>query len=121
MSPIPLANATASREATAAEVAAIDASAPRIATRGMGGRLLTLTEKAHFDAFAQRAMDLGWLENPNRTGSWGRIVNGRFQELARIDVAEAGAAGWRGRTHIHVTGQQGHLPLNTPLPGEPGW
>lgn len=88
------------------------------ATVGLGGRILSAAEQAAFDAFAARARALGWIENPHRTGSWGRLVGGRFQELGRIDVAEAGKPGWRGRTHIHITGQSGHLDPTTRLPGE---
>jgi hypothetical protein len=88
------------------------------ATRGMGGRVLSAAEKAEFDAFAQRAQKLGLVENPHRTGSWGRMTGGKFDEVARIDVAEVGKPGWRGRTHIHITGQNGHLNPAMRLPGE---
>lgn len=93
-----------------------------IPTRGLGGRILTAAEQGEFDAFGARAQALGLVENLGRTGSWGRMamVRGRlrFQELARIDVAEAGRPGWEGRTHIHITGQEGHLDPTTRLPGE---
>ena len=89
------------------------------ATRGMGGRVLSPAEQAEFDSFAQRAQSAGLQENPYRTGSWGTVdANGKFQEVTRVDVGEAGQPGWRGQTHMHVTGQDGHLPLTTPIPGE---
>lgn len=87
-------------------------------TRGLGGRILSAAERAEFNGFGDRANVLGLIQNPNRTGSWGRIVNGRDQEVARVDVAEIGKAGWRGQTHMHLAGQRGHLPLTTRLPGE---
>jgi hypothetical protein len=58
------------------------------------------------------------VENVNRTGSWGRIVDGKFKEVARIDLAELGKPGWGGKTHIHIDGNKDHLPLSTTLPGE---
>jgi RHS repeat-associated protein len=88
------------------------------ATRGLGGRILTSAEQAEFKAFAARAQAQGLVESPYRTGSWGRWVNGKFVEVARIDVGEVAAHGWGGRTHIHNSGQGGHLPPNTPIPGE---
>jgi len=91
---------------------------PGRATVGLAGRALSVTEAAAFDAFAARVRPLGWVENPFRTGSWGEVVAGKFRELGRIDVAEVGKPGWRGRTHIHITGQAGHLDPLTPLPGE---
>ena len=69
-----------------------------------------------FGAFATRARAAGLTENVSRAGSWGRIVNGEFKEVARIDVAEVGRPGWRGKTHIHIDGILEHLPLDTPLP-----
>jgi hypothetical protein len=57
-------------------------------------------------------------ENPDRTGSWGTMEDNRFAEQARVDVAEAGKNGWRGKTHIHIEGQDGHLPPTTKIPGE---
>ncbi len=86
--------------------------------RGLKGRILNMVERAQFNAFGDRANALGLIQNPGRTGSWGRIVNGRYREIARIDVGEIGIPGWRGQTHIHLTGQRGHLPLTTRLPGE---
>ena len=100
------------------DYAAIQAPVTEIPTRGMGGRMLSAVEQGEFTAFGQRAQRVGLIENPNRTGSWGRITDGKFQEITRIDVAEAGKPGWRGQTHIHIEGQQGHLNPNTPLPGE---
>jgi hypothetical protein len=88
------------------------------ATVGLAGRVLSAAEATAFDAFGARARALGWVESPFRTGSWGELVAGKFRELGRIDVAEAGKPGWRGRTHIHITGQPGHLAPVTPLPGE---
>jgi hypothetical protein len=38
--------------------------------------------------------------------------------VTRIDVGEPGQPAWRGQTHMHITGQNGHLPINTPIPGE---
>jgi hypothetical protein len=58
------------------------------------------------------------IENPYRAGSWGEFVGGKFREIARIDVAEEGKSGWRGKTHIHIDGQKGHLNSVTKLPGE---
>jgi hypothetical protein len=86
--------------------------------KGLGGRTLSHAEQAEFDAFEQRAKTTGLTENAFRTGSWGKIVDGKFQEMARIDVAESGKPGWRGKTHIHISGQKGHLDPSTKLPGE---
>jgi hypothetical protein len=88
-------------------------------TVGMGGRVLSPAEEAEFDAFAKRASALGLVENPYRTGSWGRTVSGKFQEVARMDLGEPGKPGWRGRTHIHIHGAKDHLDPATKLPGEP--
>jgi hypothetical protein len=67
------------------------------ATRGMGGRTLSQAEQAEFETFAARARSAGLVESPYRTGSWGTIdSNGKFQEVTRVDVGEAGQAGWRG-------------------------
>ncbi len=88
------------------------------AVRGLGGRILSVAEKAEFEDFAARAQKLGLTQNPSRTGSWGKIVDGKWKEIARIDVAEAGKPGFRGKTHIHILGIGDHLPPNTPLPGE---
>jgi RHS repeat-associated protein len=86
---------------------------------GIGGRTLSPAEQGEFDAFAQRARSVGLQENAKRTGSWGTIdANGKFQEVCRVDVGEAGKPGFRGQTHIHISGQDGHLPLTTKLPGE---
>jgi hypothetical protein len=90
----------------------------RLPNSWTGGRVLSAAEQAEFDAFAARARALGLTENPYRIGSWGRIVNGKFEEITRIDVAEIGKPGWRGKTHIHIRGQKGHLDPKTPLPGE---
>jgi hypothetical protein len=87
-------------------------------TKGLGGRTLSAAEKAKFDSFAARAKAQGLVENPHRTGSWGKMVNGKFKEVTRIDVGEVGKAGWRGKTHIHVEGQKGHLDPTTAIPGE---
>jgi hypothetical protein len=89
------------------------------ATKGMGGRVLSSSEQGEFEAFGQRAQRAGLEENPNRTGSWGKYdSNGKFQESARIDVAESGKPGWRGKTHVHVAGEKTHLPTTTRIPGE---
>jgi hypothetical protein len=57
--------------------------------------------------------------SPYRTGSWEKIdSSGKYHEVIRIDVAEAGQPGWRGQTHMHVEGMNGHLPLTTKIPGE---
>jgi hypothetical protein len=45
------------------------------------------------------------------SGSWGTIdANGDFHEVTRIDVGEPGQPGFRGKTHMHITDQSGHLP-----------
>ena len=87
-------------------------------TVGLGGRVLTSAEEAEFDSFAQRCQALGLVENRHRTGSWGTMVNGTFEEVARVDVAEPGKPGWRGQTHIHLHGGADHLDPATKLPGE---
>lgn len=87
-------------------------------TKGMKGRTLNPIEVDEFDVFAARARQLGWTENPHRTGSWGTIENGKFRERGRIDVAEDGKPGYRGKTHIHIDGEDNHLDKGTPLPGE---
>ena len=92
----------------------------RFPTRGMGGRTLSPQEKVQFDAFGERAARAGLQPSPYRTGSWGKIdSSGKYHEVTRIDVAEAGQPGWRGQTHMHVEGMDGHLPLTTKIPGEP--
>ena len=87
-------------------------------TVGLGSRVLSPAEEQEFQSFATRCKALGLIENPHRTGSWGRIVGGRFQEVARIDLGEYGKPGWRGRTHIHLNGAKDHLDPATKLPGE---
>lgn len=82
-------------------------------------RLLSPHEQAEFDDFARRALAVGLTENPYRGGSWGRYDgSGKFREVARIDVAEPGRPGWRGRTHIHINGGIDHLDPTTKIPGE---
>jgi hypothetical protein len=82
--------------------------------------MLSPQEKAQFDAFGERAAKAGLRPSPYRTGSWGRIdSSGKYHEVTRIDVAEAGQPGWRGQTHMHVEGTDGHLPLTTNIRGEP--
>jgi hypothetical protein len=93
-------------------------------TKGMKGRKLTDAEKKEFDDFGERAKKQGLTENPNRTGEWGKMVDGKFQRVTRIDVAEPGKPGWRGKTHIHIYDDKGeggedHLDPKTPIPGEP--
>lgn len=87
-------------------------------TVGMGGRILSPAEEREFEAFAQRCRALGLEENDDRTGSWGKMEQGCFKEVARIDVADPGKRGWRSKTHIHIAGQRGHLDPATKLPGE---
>jgi RHS repeat-associated protein len=87
-------------------------------TRGLGGRVLSASEQAEFDGFAARAKAQGLIENPNRTGSWGKIVGGKFQEVTRVDVGEAGQPGFGGQTHIHNNGAPDHLDPSTKIPGE---
>lgn len=88
-------------------------------TRGMGGRMLSASEKSEFDAFARRAQNAGLKESPFRTGSWGRFdAQGTYREATRIDVGEVGQVGWRGQTHMHIAGSGDHLPLITKIPGE---
>ncbi len=88
------------------------------ATVGLRGRVLSAAEQAEFTKFGARARRLGLGENPHRTGSWGQSIKGKFQEVTRIDVAEPGKPGWRGKTHVHIEGKPGHLDPNTKLPGE---
>jgi RHS repeat-associated protein len=100
--------------------AILETGAREIATKGMGGRLLTEAEQAEFSAFADRARSVGLQESPYRTGSWGVFdANGEFTEVTRIDVGDLGQPGWRGQTHVHIAGQDDHLPLTTRIPGEP--
>jgi hypothetical protein len=76
-------------------------------------------EQSELDSFAKRAKSAGLKQNPYRPGSWGTFdVNRKFREVTRIDVGEAGKPGWRGQTHMHITGQEGDLPLSTRNPGE---
>jgi hypothetical protein len=92
---------------------------PRIPTRGMGGRILTASEEAEFAAQAEKAKAAGLVENPYRTGSWGKMVNGKFKEVQRMDVGEAGETGWGAKTHVHNSGEKAHLPPETPIPEGP--
>jgi hypothetical protein len=79
----------------------------------------TNARQGEFDAFGARAQNAGLVENPNRPGSWGKIgSDGKFREVTRIDVAEAGKPGFRGQTHIHINGTKGHLDPATKIPGE---
>jgi len=88
-------------------------------TKGMGGRTLSPQENAAFDSFGKRAASVGLKPSPYRTGSWGKFDSaGKYQEVTRIDVAEAGQPGWRGQTHMHIEGVDSHLPLTTKFPGE---
>lgn len=82
------------------------------------GQAGVLVHNSALESFAVRAKRLGWVENPNRPGSWGIYRNGRFVERGRIDPATPGAPGWGGKDHIHIDGCKKHLPLDTPLPGE---
>jgi len=86
----------------------------------MNGRTLTPQQRAEFDAFAARAQALGLSPSPFRTGTWGRIdADGRFREVARVDVGEPGQPGFRGRTHIHVPPDfSDHSDPQTPFLGE---
>jgi RHS repeat-associated protein len=99
--------------------ASAEAASSAGSTVGWGGRVLSSGEQAEFKAFGERAQAVGLEENPNRTGNWGKIgENGKFKEVARIDVGRNGASGEEGQTHIHVNGGADHLPVSTPIPGE---
>ena len=89
------------------------------ATKGMNGRVLSLSEQAEFAGFAKRAQALGLKASPYRTGSWGTFdAEGDFNEVARVDVGEPGKPGWEGETHVHIDKKKDHLPLGTKIPGE---
>jgi RHS repeat-associated protein len=62
----------------------------------------------------------GYVENPNRPGSWGKYdgPNGKFREYYRVDTGQPGQPGWGGKTHIHLYSGKTHLPANTPF--DPG-
>jgi hypothetical protein len=82
-------------------------------------RPLSPREQGEFDDFARRARGVGLVENPYRAGSWGLYdKNEKFREVARIDVGEPGKTGWRGRTHVHISGGKDHLDPATKIPGE---
>lgn len=85
----------------------------------MHGRRLTDEELIEFQTFGKRAKEAGLMENEHHTGSWGVFdENNTFREVARIDVAEVGMPGYRGKKHIHLCDQPGkHLPPSTLLPG----
>lgn len=59
----------------------------------------------------------GFVENPNRPGSWGKIdpATGKYREYWRYDKAEPGKPGWRGKDHVHHYGGSAHLDPNTPF------
>jgi hypothetical protein len=85
---------------------------------GHGSRIFSAAERAEFNAFADRARAVGLVENPFRTGSWGRTVNGKFQEVARIDIGDLTKGGHQRYSHLKIPGVGNHLPVNTPIPGE---
>lgn len=59
----------------------------------------------------------GAVENPDRPGSWGEYdESGKFRERWRIDRGQPGKPGWRGEDHVHINGEEEHLPPNTPYP-----
>lgn len=59
----------------------------------------------------------GFIENPNRPGSWGMIDpnTGKYREYWRYDKAEPGKPGWRGKDHVHHYGGKEHLDPSTPF------
>jgi hypothetical protein len=63
----------------------------------------------------------GFIENPNRPGSWGRFDgpicrgNHTFREYWRYDQPEPGQPGWRGKDHVHHYGGHEHLPPDAPF------
>jgi|GEM_PF-6189590 len=53
--------------------------------RGLGGRTISAAERAEINAFGDRARALGLVENPHRTGSWGRFNRfKRYQSAHRV-------------------------------------
>ncbi|MEO0531794.1 MAG: RHS repeat-associated core domain-containing protein [Planctomycetota bacterium] len=85
-------------------------------TRGLGGRSLTPAQRSELNTFAEKARARGYTENPNRTGSFGEIIDGKFKERVRIDIGDPSQPGWRGKTHLNFPGDRGHYSPDTPLP-----
>lgn len=73
---------------------------------------------AEFNTFACRPRAVGLVENPFRTGSWGRIGNGKFHEVVRIDIGDPMKGRNQRNSHLSIDGVGNHLPVNTPFPGE---
>ena len=62
----------------------------------------------------------GYVENPNRNGSYGVIVNGKFVEKLRIDPATQPGKKGPSYSHYHLDGKSTHY---SPRPGskDPGF
>jgi hypothetical protein len=61
-----------------------------------------------------------YVENPNRSGSYGEIVNGRFRERIRIDPPTPPGTSGPNYSHYHLNGSKTH---HAPRPGkaDPGF
>jgi hypothetical protein len=82
-------------------------------------RPFTAEHRAQVNKFGDRCRALGWVENPMRTGEWGKMVNGKFKALARIDTPKLEMGGVQGQTHLWIYGVGNHIEdLTTKLPGE---
>jgi RHS repeat-associated protein len=62
----------------------------------------------------------GYVENPNRKGSYGEILNGKFIEKLRIDPATPAGKKGPAYSHYHIDGKGTHY---SPRPGskDPGF
>jgi hypothetical protein len=62
----------------------------------------------------------GYVGNPNRAGSYGEIVNGKFQERIRIDPATSPGQKGPNYSHYHLNGKGTHYS-SRPGDKNPGW
>jgi len=66
--------------------------------------------------------DKGFVENPNRNGSWGKN-DGKpkpdgsqgYREYYRVDKGDPNLPGYGGKDHVHHYGGKDHLDPNTPF------
>jgi hypothetical protein len=49
------------------------------------------------------------IENPNRSGSYGNIIDGKFVETIRIDPGTTPGANGPNKSHFHLNGGREHI------------
>ncbi|MEW6618527.1 MAG: RHS repeat-associated core domain-containing protein [bacterium] len=81
--------------------------------------IVGLSQQAEAPKYDPKPPD-GFVENPDRKGSWGKYEDGKFKEKWRFDKGDPTKPGWRGKDHLHFDKKKKHYPPDTPYPGNGG-